>query len=125
MLININGKDIGKELPAINVINPFNGECIDTVPDVSVELMDEAVKAAQEGLKIWGGLSQANRNAVIYKYIQLYESRRHEISELLVAETGKTLREACAIATRLASTVICTSENICPRFMPEEFGITR
>lgn len=38
---------------------------------------------------------------------------------------GKTLREACAIGTRLASTVICTSENICPRFMPEEFGLTR
>ena len=38
---------------------------------------------------------------------------------------GKTLREACRIGTRLASTVICTSENICPRFMPEEFGLTR
>ena len=38
---------------------------------------------------------------------------------------GKSLREACGIGTRLASTVICTSENICPRFMPEEFGITR
>ena len=38
---------------------------------------------------------------------------------------GKTLREACGIGTRLASTVICTSENICPRFMPEEFGLTR
>ena len=38
---------------------------------------------------------------------------------------GKTLQEACVIGTRLASTVICTSENICSRFMPEEFGITR
>lgn len=38
---------------------------------------------------------------------------------------GKTLRDACAIGTRLASTVICTSENICPRFMPEEFGLMR
>lgn len=38
---------------------------------------------------------------------------------------GKTLREACAIGTRLSSTVIATSENICPRFMPEEFGLTR
>ena len=38
---------------------------------------------------------------------------------------GKTLRESCGIGTRLASTVICTSENICPRFMPEEFGLTR
>lgn len=36
---------------------------------------------------------------------------------------GKPLRESCAIGTRLASTVIGTSENICPRFMPEEFGI--
>ena len=38
---------------------------------------------------------------------------------------GKSLREACAIGTRLSSTVICTSENICPRFMPEEFGLNR
>ena len=38
---------------------------------------------------------------------------------------GKTLREACGIGTRLASTVICTSENICPRFMPEEFGVKK
>ncbi len=38
---------------------------------------------------------------------------------------GKSLREACGIGTRLASTVICTSENICPRFMPEEFGIKK
>lgn len=38
---------------------------------------------------------------------------------------GKSLRDACGIGTRLASTVICTSENICPRFMPEEFGLER
>ena len=38
---------------------------------------------------------------------------------------GKSLKEACAIGTRLSSTVICTSENICPRFMPEEFGLNR
>ena len=38
---------------------------------------------------------------------------------------GKTMREACSIGARLASMVICTSENICPRFMPEEFGIVR
>ena len=36
---------------------------------------------------------------------------------------GKTLREACEIGTRLAASVICTSENVCPRFLPSEFGI--
>ena len=38
---------------------------------------------------------------------------------------GKTMEESCHIGARLASMVICTSENICPRFMPEEFGIER
>ena len=36
---------------------------------------------------------------------------------------GKTLEESCAIGTRLASAVITTKENVCPRFLPEEFGL--
>lgn len=37
---------------------------------------------------------------------------------------GKSLAEACEIGTRLASSVIATKENVCPRFRPEEFGIS-
>ena len=36
---------------------------------------------------------------------------------------GKTMLEACGIGTRLAASVICTSENVCPRFLPSEFGL--
>ena len=36
---------------------------------------------------------------------------------------GKTMAEACEIGTRLAASAICTSENVCPRFLPSEFGI--
>lgn len=36
---------------------------------------------------------------------------------------GKNLKEACRIGTRLASAVIATSENVSPRFQPEEFGL--
>ncbi|MBR6954977.1 MAG: carbohydrate kinase family protein [Clostridia bacterium] len=36
---------------------------------------------------------------------------------------GKSLAEACAIGTRLASAVIATKENVSPRFRPEEFGL--
>ena len=36
---------------------------------------------------------------------------------------GKTIREACSIGTRLAASVIVTKENVCPRFLPEEFEI--
>lgn len=36
---------------------------------------------------------------------------------------GKTLREACEIGTRLAASVITSSENVCPRFQPKELGL--
>ena len=36
---------------------------------------------------------------------------------------GKSLKEACGIGTRLASSVIATKESVCPRFRPEEFDL--
>ena len=36
---------------------------------------------------------------------------------------GKTLPDACEIGSRLAASVICTAENVCPRFRPLEFGL--
>jgi len=36
---------------------------------------------------------------------------------------GKSMAEAVEIGTRLAASVITSSENVCPRFQPEEFGL--
>lgn len=36
---------------------------------------------------------------------------------------GKTLEEACEIGSHLAASVIVTSENVCPRFLPRELGL--
>lgn len=36
---------------------------------------------------------------------------------------GKSLGEAVGIGTRLAASVITSSENVCPRFQPEELGL--
>lgn len=36
---------------------------------------------------------------------------------------GKSLAESCEIGARIAASVICTTENTCPRFNPGEFGI--
>ena len=37
---------------------------------------------------------------------------------------GKTLAEAIEIGSTLAASVITSSENVCPRFLPEELGLT-
>ncbi len=36
---------------------------------------------------------------------------------------GKSLADACEIGSRLAASVITSSSNVCPRFLPEELGI--
>ena len=36
---------------------------------------------------------------------------------------GKTLAASCEIGSRLAASVICTADNVCPRFRPMEFGL--
>lgn len=36
---------------------------------------------------------------------------------------GKSMAQACEIGTRLSASVIVTRENVCPRFLPEEFGL--
>ena len=36
---------------------------------------------------------------------------------------GKSLHEACDIGSKLAASVIVTTENVCPRFMPKELGL--
>ena len=37
---------------------------------------------------------------------------------------GKSMAEAIEIGSTLAASVIASTENVCPRFMPEEFGIS-
>ena len=38
---------------------------------------------------------------------------------------GKTLAESCEIGSLLAASVIVTTENVCPRFLPRELGIDK
>lgn len=36
---------------------------------------------------------------------------------------GKSLKESCEIGAHLAASVIVTTENVCPRFLPRELGL--
>ena len=36
---------------------------------------------------------------------------------------GKELSDAVEIGTKLAASVITSSENVCPRFLPRELGL--
>lgn len=76
------------------IINPANGNVVDTVPAASHEDVDLAVKAAQSALPGWADTSPDERAALIRKGLHLVEEHAQEIAQLLTTEQGKPLFEA-------------------------------
>ena len=78
----------------IEVVNPATGELIDTVPNVTPEDVDEAVKVAKEEQKKWKEVSLYERAEKLYKFVDLVEENKDRLAKLLMEETGKPIREA-------------------------------
>ena len=113
----------------------FSEDYSECTPQQMAEILAERIKSAQIPQMV---VTMAEKGAVYADWNEnqgVYPAMKADVVDTTGAGDaffagvcagltyGKSLREACAIGTRLSSTVICTSENICPRFMPEEFGI--
>ncbi len=78
----------------IEVVNPATQELIDTVPNVTEEDVDEAVKVAMVEQKKWEKVSIYDRADILYKFVDLIEENKERLATLLSNETGKPIREA-------------------------------
>ena len=78
----------------IEVVNPATQELIDTVPNVTDEDVDEAVKVAEIEQKKWAKTSIYERADILYKFVDLVEQNKERLATLLSNETGKPIREA-------------------------------
>lgn len=78
----------------IEVINPAKQEIIDTVPNVTLEDVDVAVKVAQEEQKNWEKVPIHQRAEILYKFVNLIEENKERLAKLLSNETGKPIKEA-------------------------------
>lgn len=83
-----------KEGKIIEVTNPATGELIDTVPNVTAEDVDEAVKVAKIEQKKWREVPLHKRADVLYRFADLIERDKDRLAKLLSDETGKPIREA-------------------------------
>jgi len=92
-LIGYEWKD-ARDGAKIEVINPATGELIDTVPNVTDEDVDEAVKVAQIEQKKWEKVSIYERAEKLYKFVELVEKNKERLARLLSNETGKPITEA-------------------------------
>ena len=78
----------------IEVVNPATQELIDTVPNVTDEDVDEAVKVAMIEQKKWEKVSIYERADILYKFVDLIEENKERLAVLLSNETGKPIKEA-------------------------------
>ena len=80
----------------MEVESPLDGSIIANMRLSTGKDLDKAVQTAREAQKQWEKVPIKERVQVFYRYKQLLEKNRNELSELIGAENGKTLSEATA-----------------------------
>ena len=75
-------------------INPATGETLAEVPLDGAAAVNAAVAAATKAFPSWSKTPVGDRCQVLFRYKQLLEDHFDELTELIVAEHGKTTAEA-------------------------------
>lgn len=70
--------------------NPYNGETLVEIPQATKTQLDEAYQAAAAAQLEWAKTSPAERSGLLYKVVEVLDTRRDEIIDWLVAESGST-----------------------------------
>lgn len=84
----INGQALNTD-KVIDVVNPSTGKIIGTVPDVTSEMIQDSLTAAEKGFKVWSATTPGERKKAILKYADVLEANSERLISLLMEETGK------------------------------------
>lgn len=79
---------------AIEIKNPARGQLIATVPNSTIDDVNDCVKAAVIASKKWAEVPLYERCNIIYKFLELVEEEHEILAATLCRETGKPIREA-------------------------------
>ncbi|MCM3637535.1 NAD-dependent succinate-semialdehyde dehydrogenase [Sporosarcina luteola] len=90
----IDGKEVGKDLKTIDVINPATGESIATVPQGGAKEAILAVDAAYDAFQKWSALSAYDRSSLLVKWHELIDMHMEDLAHTMTEEQGKPLSEA-------------------------------
>src|ERR671937_378514 len=75
-------------------LNPSTGEVIESFPRSSAEDVDRAVDAALEAWESWRLTPAPERGNILFRFAQLLEQHKPELSDLMTREMGKVKAEA-------------------------------
>jgi alpha-ketoglutaric semialdehyde dehydrogenase len=74
--------------------SPANGDTIGTFPKSGPEDVDRAVEAAKRAYEEWRLVPAPKRGEVLFKFAQLLENEKDDLTDLMTREMGKVRAEA-------------------------------
>lgn len=95
----------GASTATLSVTNPFDGTEVGTVPSLPAESAPMLIERAKHGARVSRGLSRHERARMLETCAALVERDRDAFASLIVAEAGKTLRQAKKEVLRCVNTL--------------------
>lgn len=95
---------------SIEVINPFNGDVVDTVPRGSASDVDQAITVLAEGARLMRAMPSAQRCQLLQAAARLLVERTADIARTITLEEGKVLAESQLEVSRAAETITVAAE---------------
>ncbi len=86
----------GKDDSVNTNTNPFNGDTLVEIQQATEKQLDEAYQAANKAQQAWAKQTPAERAAVPYKVVNIFDERQDEIVDWLIKESGSTRIKAMA-----------------------------
>jgi len=77
-----------------DVISPFDGSVVESVPRASAEDTRAAIRAAEDALPEWADTSPDQRATLLLAGVELVKQQSKELAKVLSAEQGKPVFEA-------------------------------
>ena len=94
----------------VEVLNPYDGSVIDTVPSAGVEDVDLAVASAERGAREMARLTAYDRFAILRRAADILNERREELGRLITMEEGKVIVEGRTEVDRAVQTISLSGE---------------
>jgi betaine-aldehyde dehydrogenase len=108
---------------SFDVINPSTGQVIYAVQSAGESLLEQAVKSAQEGFKIWSKTPAIERARILQRAAAILRERNDELAKVEVIDTGKPWQEAVEVDIQTGADAIEYFGNLCPSMMGEQQSV--
>lgn len=100
----IGGKFVApKAGKTFTTVNPATEEVLAKIAYADKSDVDKAVKAAQEGLKVWSKMAPSERGKYLYRIARIMQERAREFAVLETMDNGKPIRETRDVDIPLAA----------------------